>query len=639
MIDETNEIEPGLQDLIDATNIGIIYLDGDLRIKLFTPATRQVFSITDADLRRPIYDVSSDLRYGSLKKDVEDVLESGQPVEHELPDKNGNWYLVRILPYATGGDSVRGVVLTFIDITKRMQAEQKIRWLSSAVESSNDAVFSFAFNRNIITWNAGAESIFGYLAEEAIGHPLSMLTQPGRESEETELVNKTWSGEKVEGFETVHMHKAGTAIDISLNLSPVRDENDRIVGMSATVRDITKRKEAAEHLRESEERHRLLVDSAKDYAILTLTPEGIVNSWNSGAERVFGFAEHEILGQPGHILFTPEDRANDVPAKEMKTALEKGRAEDERYHIRKDGSRFYASGVMTPLMDSKLHGFAKIARDLTQRKQAEDDLRQMQETLENRVVERTLELANANESLRQEIADRMSSEEIRIGLLRKIVTTQEDERRRIARDLHDQLGQRLTALRLKMASVREMVDDDTELAQRVQRLQEIGEQLDAEVSFLAWELRPTALDDLGMVAAIGHYVSEWSRHFEIEADFQSTGFRNGRLDPEIETNLYRITQEALNNVLKHASASGVNVLLERRKDKVVLIVEDDGVGFDPANAATVEQSGNGLGLIGMRERAALVGGQIEIESAPGKGTTIFVRVPFLRVEQKYQDGK
>lgn len=636
MSDESNEIEPNLQSLIDATNIGIIYLDGDLCVKLYTPAAGRIFSINDAAIGRPIYELPHNLPYKDLQKDAEEVIRSQKAIEHEFEIGDNNWHVLRILPYADA-TSVMAVVLTFTDITKRMAAEQRVRWLSSAVEASNDAVFSFAFDRNIIAWNAGAESIFGYLAEEAIGHPLSMLTQPGRETEENALLDKTWSGEKVEGFETVQISKAGTAIDISLNLSPVRDENDRIVGISATVQDITKRKAAAAHLRESEELHRLLVDSATDYAILTLTPEGIINSWSSGAERVFGFGEEEILGQPGHILFTPEDRANGVPEKEMKTALAKGRAEDERYHIRKDGARFYASGVMTPLADGG-HGFAKIARDLTERKEVEDELRQIKENLENRVEERTGELARANESLRQEIADRMNSEEIRIGLLRKIVSTQEDERRRIARDLHDQLGQKLTALRLKMASVEEMVGDDTELARRVQRLQEIGAELDAEASFLAWELRPTALDDLGMVAAIGHYVSEWSRHFEIEADFQSTGLKNGRLDPEIETNLYRITQEALNNVLKHASASGVNVLLERRQDMVVLIVEDDGVGFDPANAATVEQSGNGLGLIGMRERAALVGGQIEIESAPDKGTTIFVKVPFLRAEQKDQDG-
>lgn len=394
------------------------------------------------------------------------------------------------------------------------------------------------------------------------------------------------------------------------------------------MRDISGSLDSIGKLSLSENRIRLLIESFSDYAILSTDLQGIIRSWNPGAEYTFGFKEDEALGRSAEIIFTPEDIANGVPEKEMAAAREKGRAEDERWHIRKDGTRFYVSGVMSPLYDNdKLIGYAKIARDLTAQMEAAEELRDAREQLEARVQERTAELAAANESLRREINERKIAEERRVELLRRIVTTQEDERRRIARDLHDHLGQRLTALRLKIASLKEVCGDNDELCARIDRLSEIAARIDAEVSFLAWELRPTALDDLGLEAAIGNFAREWAQHFDISAEFHSNGLAGKRLDPEVETNLYRISQEALNNTFKHAEASNASVLLELRQDEVVLIVEDNGQGFDVKEQSIVRTSGKGLGLIGMRERAMLVGGSLEIESAPGKGTTIFALVP------------
>jgi len=146
-----------------------------------------------------------------------------------------------------------------------------------------------------------------------------------------------------------------------------------------------------------------------------------------------------------------------------------------------------------------------------------------------------------------------------------------------------------------------------------------------DVDFLAWELRPAALDDIGVAEAMGSFVRQWSRYSGVEAQFHTTGVDQERLSPETETSLYRIMQEALNNTMKYAQASRVDVLLERRDNNVVLIVEDDGVGFNPDK--TAGDGDKGMGLIGMRERAALVGGTLQIESKPTKGTTIFVRVP------------
>src|SRR5262249_23140473 len=147
-----------------------------------------------------------------------------------------------------------------------------------------------------------------------------------------------------------------------------------------------------QRLRDREERLRALFDSALDYAIFTMTPEGRIESWNPGAERIFGYQSNEIVGQPAEILFTPEDRAAGVPAQELETARTKGRADDDRWHMRKDGSRFYCSGVTTRIGESDRPSYAKIARDLTARRDADAALQQARAQLEQRVVERTAQL-------------------------------------------------------------------------------------------------------------------------------------------------------------------------------------------------------------------------------------------------------
>ncbi|HEX2640638.1 MAG TPA: PAS domain-containing sensor histidine kinase, partial [Pyrinomonadaceae bacterium] len=422
--------------------------------------------------------------------------------------------------------------------------------------------------------------------------------------------------------------------------SPINDADGNLVGIVGVSIDMEERRRMEAALRRSEERLRLLMESFTDYAIITTNGEGTVEHWNPGAEKIFGYPANEMIGQSSDIIFTPEDQALGAPENERSTARTKGRAADERWHMRKDGTRFFASGVMVPLFDrGRLLGYAKIARDLTEQKRVSEQLQQSREKLEERVSERTEELNVSNVKLRQEIAERKKSENERVGLLRRIVTTQEDERSRIAREIHDQLGQRLTALRLKIASIKDLCSEDDELCERVERLAELGAGLDSEVSFLAWELRPTVLDDLGLVAAVDNYTREWSQHFEIPAEFHANGMKRKRLDPEIETNLYRIAQEALNNISKHSKASRVNVLLESRKKEIVLIVEDNGVGFDLAKQTRVRKSGHGLGLIGIRERAAICGGLVEMESKPGLGTTVFVRVPAKFAPKGGQNGK
>jgi two-component system, chemotaxis family, CheB/CheR fusion protein len=405
---------------------------------------------------------------------------------------------------------------------------------------------------------------------------------------------------------------------------PYRTGDDKIDGVVLTFTDIQERRVVEEAMRVSEERLRLVVETAQDYAIMLMDDGGFYTDWNSGAEHMFGYKAGEALGKHTALIFTPEDRAAGAPEQELRTAEAEGRASDERWHLRKDGSRFYVSGVMVSL--GKGRGFAKIARDLTAQKQAQEELQRAWEDLDKRVGERTAELASANSAMREEVGVRRRVEQERLDLMRRIVTTQEDERRRISRELHDQLGQWLTALRLKLESLSVEAGGRSKLRGRIAELVEIARRLDADVDFLAWELRPSSLDDLGLIVALSNYAQEWTNHFGVRVNFHSAGLGDSRLAPLVETNLYRIAQEALNNVAKHANATNVDMLLERRNDHAVLIVEDNGRGFDP-EAVGVSDSGRGMGLIGMRERAALVGGAVEVESESGRGATVFARVP------------
>jgi signal transduction histidine kinase len=223
----------------------------------------------------------------------------------------------------------------------------------------------------------------------------------------------------------------------------------------------------------------------------------------------------------------------------------------------------------------------------------------------------------------EELAERQRVEHVRTEMLTRLVFAQEDERRRIAREMHDQFGEQLTTLARRIEALKEFADGRPGLIALIEALEAVSRQIDRDVNHLVWQLRPTALDDLGLRAALANYIEDWSQRVRVHAELHSSGLLDDRLPSEAETTLYRIAQEALTNVARHSRATRVDVILERRGDQVVLIVEDNGVGFDPARTTSQRR---GFGLLGMQERAALVGGTLQTESQPGKGTTVLLRM-------------
>jgi signal transduction histidine kinase len=264
-------------------------------------------------------------------------------------------------------------------------------------------------------------------------------------------------------------------------------------------------------------------------------------------------------------------------------------------------------------------------------REAHEQLADRAKQLETLVESRTAKLAESNEQLRREMAKREA-------LRRKLLHAQEEERRRIARELHDQMGQNLTALNVGLKSLLDR-QSRSGLDSRVQRLQELATQTARDLHRVAVELRPAALDDLGLVKAIRSLTETWSTRHGIDVDFEAGQYQPASISSEIETILYRIIQEALNNVARHSGATRVALVLRHTADQVQAIIEDDGRGFD---AHVAFQSGNGsnrLGLLGIQERLSTVGGNFKVESAPERGATLLVRIPISKAHEKKKKAK
>jgi signal transduction histidine kinase len=235
--------------------------------------------------------------------------------------------------------------------------------------------------------------------------------------------------------------------------------------------------------------------------------------------------------------------------------------------------------------------------------------------------------AEKNTSLVAEIRDRRAAEERITALFRRLVATQDEERRRLSRDIHDQIGQQMTALRMTLEGLEASRHGEPTGRDGVGQARQLLEDIDRSLHALTWELRPAAALELyGLAMALENLVSGWSERFRIAAEFQGPTAEILPLPMDVATNLYGVVQEALHNIVKHAAAQNVAVLLQTRDHEVHVIVEDDGRGFDSAQVSETTED-HGLGLVSMRERARLCGGTLDIDAAPGRGTTIFVRIP------------
>jgi PAS domain S-box-containing protein len=566
----------------------------------------------------------------ALKKQV---METREPLRKEIWANVGGetiWFDLLVEPRFVGDGELSGVGGTALNITEKkkleadlLESEARFRGLMEQAPLSIQLYDSMGRHIRV---NRAWEELWGLKFEDIPEY--NVLEDPQLEEKGVAAVlRRVFAGEAAElplieydPEETIPGKSANRQPSrwVSAIAYPLKGPDGTVQEVALVHQDVTKQKSAERELTFQKTVLESVTETVLD-GILIVSTDGTMIHCNQRFLEIWDFPQEVMASRSDAAAHEWAAQQTIDPQGFLGRVTE---AYDLRTQTReeiemRDGRTFERFGAPVYSGDARL-GWVWTFRDVTDRKMVEH-------ALENRVAARTQELAKANEMLLVEMEERARSEKERLDLLKQIYTIQEAERGRIARDIHDQLGQRVTALRFKTALIKTAVASDEKLAMQADELQDIARQLDHEVSFVAWELRPSILDDLTFAEALKNFVTEWSLHSGIAAEFHMTGALEIGIGRDVETNLYRIVQEALNNAAKHSRATGVNVLLESRLDLVTLIVEDNGVGISGKPSGNVEGL-KGLGLRGMRERASLVGGTVEIESS-SVGTSLFIRIP------------
>jgi two-component system CheB/CheR fusion protein len=365
-------------------------------------------------------------------------------------------------------------------------------------------------------------------------------------------------------------------------------------------------------LRESEQLSRLLVERAREYAIVLLDTQGCIRTWNSGARRLFAYLEEEVTGKPHAVIYTPEDQSAGIPEAELESATVDGSISDDRWYVRKDGVRLWASGVTQQLRDEEgvLKGYFKVLRDNTERKRMEETLRKWNESLEERVRERTSALGEREREIRA------------LGL--QLAMAEANERDRIALVLHDDLQQRLYSMQVIIALMRRSVEA-REMDEVGKLTTELGTRLSeavTSVSGLSSDLSLHCAEAATLAEAVRQLAERMQANHRLEVDVTSaTTIPEPSL--EVRTVLLQGVQELLFNVVKHSGASRAAIDLAQDGSALVVRVRDQGDGFDPSAGSRPR----GLGLPRVQHQVSLMHGEVEIDSTAGEGTTITVRIP------------
>ena len=465
--------------------------------------------------------------------------------------------------------------------------------LAAIVESSDDAIIGKDLNGIITDWNNGAQRLYGYSADEVIGKPISILGPSDRFDDLIEIMRKIRAGESVRHYETFRRKKNGTCVQVSLTVSPVVDTDGRIIGASAIARDISEHKRQEAALRESEEALRQKGKELSEAQRLAR-----VGSWYHDAESGIVTWSEELYRIADLDPSSPPPTHKDLPRhfapeswKKLEPRIQEALRDGTSYELdlemaRLDGTTRWVKAHGEPVTDTtgRIVALRGTAQDITERKLAEEAL---------------------------------------AGMSGRLLEAQEQERTRIARELHDDINQRIA---LVLVNLERLQKDFSPLAPAItQRLTEIQEHLSSlrsDVQALSHHLHSSKLEYLGLVTAAGSFCKELSQEHGVEVEFHSESVPK-QLPREVALCLFRVLQESLQNAVKHSGGRFFKVSVEGSPTEIRLSVRDSGVGFEPELAKGTQ----GLGLTSMRERVRLVNGTISITSSPQSGAEIRVFVP------------
>ena len=564
-----------------------------------------------------------------------------------------------------GLDEVDQVSAALATASQEVRARESAKAaLAAIVSSSNDAILSFApEDGRIQTWNKCAERLFGYTESEAVGRSQAMLQPPEQPEGPDGLFGWAMAGRAVLHHETIRIGKSGERIPVAISATRLDGDDGRIIGVSATYHDLRERAEAAAALtraeaerRRIEARYELIVESATEFAIITTDLAGSITAWNTGAETILGWTREEAVGHAIAMIFTEEDRATAIPEAEMGNALARGRAGDDRWHLRNDGSRFFASGVMLPKRDAgQVLGFLKILRDRTKEREAEEAKADMNAQLERLVTERTAELSDANARLLSEAAQRQQAED----QLRQSQKMEAVGRLTggIAHDFNNLLtvvkgSLDLASRRIRSGSADErvsrLIDQAVEGADRAAALTH---------RLLAFSrqqpLAPEPIDANRLVNGMSDLLRRTIGEDIAIETVRSGGLWKTHADPnQLENALLNLAVNARDAMpdggkltIETANAHLDEAYARTRQDVsagryVMIAVCDTGSGMSPEVVAQAFEpffttkpvgKGTGLGLSQVCGFAKQSGGHVAIYSEPGHGTTIKLYLPRFRV--------
>ncbi len=612
------ETEERLRFLIDnLQEYAVFALDTQGRVLSWNSGAERIFGYPAHDIIGKHFSVlypQEDLRSGKPWVFLETALKAGR-IEDEgwRGRKDGSQFwanvLITVLREPDGGLAGFGAVVR--DFSERKRAEEALRLSEERFRSLVQGVTDYAIvmldpEGRINSWNEGAELIHGYKAGEVIGKHFAIIypeedLRRGKPAWELEVASRTGRFED-HGW---RVRKDGTRFWANVIVTALHDGDGRPCGFGKVTRDITRQREAEEALRASEERFRLLVQGVRDYAIFMLDPRGNVTSWNEGAQRIKGYTASEIIGKHISIFYTDEDAAVGKAQLNLERAVKEGRIEDEGWRVRKDGSRFWASVVITALRDDTgaLYGFSKVTRDITEKRRAQQALEKSHAAL------------TASEHSLRELSGRL-------------LRMQDEERGRLGRELHDTIGQYLSALKMTLevlTSTPPPKRSEEQLAECIR----ITDDCIREVRTISYLLYPPMLEEMGLETAIEWHIDGFTKRSGIRVEYEVEN-EIGRLPRDIEVALFRIFQESLTNVHRHSGSPTAQVRLWLEKGKVILEVQDQGKG---APAGVLESSSDslgtlGVGLRGMNERVRQLGGELKLASSD-KGMMVRATIPLV----------